>query len=125
MFIDNGFNIYGPTWSFFSHPKHLIGLVFVSQSSSGINYEGFRHHEVELAPLMVNRFQPRGPTRLKSLFPNETGPFIAPHIHFLSQLLINRMCVSMNFTFQELSINMRNSKIRRTNLKLWSFCIVG
>ena len=35
-------------------PKNLISLVFMSQSSSGIDYEEFRPFEVGLTPLVAN-----------------------------------------------------------------------
>ena len=50
MLIGYGFHAYGPTRSVFSHSKNIIGLVFVSQSSSMIDFGGFRPFEVELTP---------------------------------------------------------------------------
>ena len=55
-------------------PKNLISLVFMSQSSSGIDYEEFRTFEVGLTPLVANGFNCGVQLDLKSLFPKEIGP---------------------------------------------------
>ena len=50
-------------------PKNLISIVFMSQSSSGIDYEEFRHFEVGLTPLVANGSNLGAQLYLKSLFP--------------------------------------------------------
>ena len=54
-------------------PKNLIGIVFMSQSSSGIEYEEFRPFEVGLTPLVANGSNLGVQQDLKSLFPKEIG----------------------------------------------------
>ena len=54
-------------------PKNLIGIVFMSQSSSGIEYEEFRPLEVGLTPLVANGSNLGVQQDLKSLFPKEIG----------------------------------------------------
>ena len=50
------------------HPKNLIGLIFMLQSSSWIDYGGFRPFKVKLTPLMVNGFNLEVQLGLKSIF---------------------------------------------------------
>jgi len=55
-------------------PRNLISLVFMSQSSSGIDYEEFRPLEVGLTPLVANGSNLGVQLELKSLFPKEIRP---------------------------------------------------
>ena len=55
-------------------PRNLISLVFMSQSSSGIDYEEFRPFEVGLTPLVANGSNLGVQLELKSLFPKEIRP---------------------------------------------------
>ena len=55
-------------------PKNLISLEFMSQSSSGIDYEEFRPFEVGLTPLVANGSNLGVQLELKSLFPKEIRP---------------------------------------------------
>ena len=55
-------------------PRNLISLVFMSQSSSGIDYEEFRPFEVGLTPLVANGSNLGVQLELKSLSPKEIRP---------------------------------------------------
>ena len=102
-------------------PKNLISLVFMSQSSSGIDYEEFRPFEVGLTPLVANGSNLGVQLELKSLFPKEIRPVSMVLIFTLSQSLVIKWCIPLDSTLQELSNDMWNSKIRYTGKKLWLF----
>ena len=55
-------------------PRNLIRIVFMSQSSSMIDYEEFRPFEVGLTPLVANGSNLGVQLELKSLFPKEIRP---------------------------------------------------
>ena len=61
-------------------PKNLISLEFMSQSSSGIDYEEFRPFEVGLTPLMANGSNLVVQLGVKILFLKRDGPSSLIHI---------------------------------------------
>ena len=103
-------------------PRNLISLVFMSQSSSGIDYEEFRPFEVGLTPLVANGSNLGVQLELKSLFPKEIRPVSMVLIFTFSPNLWSLSGVYHWIPhFMSFSNSMWNSKIRYTNKKLWPF----